>query len=913
MNALFRFAVAHLRGSWQRTTAAACAIFVAVASFVILTGTVTTQQLQVTQTVANNYRSTYDILVRPRGTAGPLEQSAGLVRPNFLAGSYGGIRMEQVRQIATVPGVDVAAPVAVLGQTMRNILIPVDVRAVLKGKDRAMVRYSLNGSSRNGTASTSNQHGYVYLTKSPLTMLDPPADGPPDAVGASVEKRAGTTVTACLPSAPEDQAQSPAESFKEQCWSVDRGADGSQRLEILLSLPLTVEAIDPVAEAKLTGLGHAITDGRALTGRDAIAVSHAGPAPISTVTAIMADELPFDYQATIKVEELTAATTDQVLATPDAASRRRLVLAAEPAGTVATLSRDAAEAYRSNVLVEPPGEAAGPVDESLFISSFIQPSDVTYTKTNPLLPKGVPFDPKAWRLGEGTGGFVPMPTSATDTGYRSVTGQPRTDTSTLVAFNVIGTYDPDRLPRPSRLNQVPLETYRPPTLLGADAASRAALGDKPLRSDLNPTGYVQSPPAMLVSLKALPLLWRTFAGLNHKAPVSSVRVRVAGITGLGPVDREKIRQVAQTIEARTGLQVDVTIGASLQNREVDLPATPSGTPALTLNEQWTKKGVAVAISESLDVKSLVLSIVILISSALTVALTSAAAVASRRRELATLACIGWPHRRLGSLLATELALLGIGAGALAALASWPLARALEIDITGRQGALAVPLGAALALIPGLAATYDASKTAPIDALRPKVGRRERTTRLSLSGPVTLGLMMTNSRRGRAMVGALAVAVAVASALALVIIVSSFNGAVVGSFLGDAVALQVRGPDIAAAVVLAVLGLVAVATVLLLALAEDAPSFAVLRATGWTDLALSVALMAQATAIGLTGATIGAALALLGTALFIGPITIATLGLAALAIVTAVAAATAVSLVPAFLLSRLPTARILAHD
>ena len=169
-------------GSWQRTTAAACAIFVAVASFVILTGTVTTQRLQVTQTVANNYRSTYDILVRPRGAAGPLEQSADLVRPNFLAGSYGGIRMEQVQQIATVPGVDVAAPVAVLGQTMRNILIPVDVGAVLKVKDRAMVRYSLNGSSRNGTARTSNQHGYLDPTRSPLTTLDPPPDGPPDAV-----------------------------------------------------------------------------------------------------------------------------------------------------------------------------------------------------------------------------------------------------------------------------------------------------------------------------------------------------------------------------------------------------------------------------------------------------------------------------------------------------------------------------------------------------------------------------------------------------------------------------------------------------------------------------------------------------------------------------------------------------------
>lgn len=78
--------------------------------------------------------------------------------------------------------------------------------------------------------------------------------------------------------------------------------------------------------------------------------------------------------------------------------------------------------------------------------------------------------------------------------------------------------------------------------------------------------------------------------------MSSVRVRAAGITGLDSVAREKIRQVAEQIRSETGLDVDITIGSSLQNRQIDLPATQSGTPPLQLNERWTKKGVAVAIS-----------------------------------------------------------------------------------------------------------------------------------------------------------------------------------------------------------------------------------------------------------------------------------------------------------------------------
>ena len=167
--------------------------------------------------------------------------------------------------------------------------------------------------------------------------------------------------------------------------------------------------------------------------------------------------------------------------------------------------------------------------------------------------------------------------------------------------------------------------------------------------------------------------------------------------------------------------------------------------------------------------------------------------------------------------------------------------------------------------------------------------------------------------GRAALGALAVALAVASAVGLTTVVRAFDGVAVGSFLGDAVALQVRGPDIVAAAVLAILGLTAVVTVLLLAVAEDAPSFAALQATGWTDRSLSGTLLTQAGVIGLTGAVPGAFLALASTTLFIGPLTVNILGLSVLIVLIAVAASAAAALFPALLLRRLPTARILAGE
>jgi putative ABC transport system permease protein len=917
MAGLVTFALAHLWGSWRRSAAAAAAILVAVSSFVILTGTVKSQKLQVTRDVANNYRSSYDILVRPRGSTGPLEKTAALVRPNFLSGQYGGISLEQVRQIAAIPGVEVAAPVAVLGQTMRSVVVPVDVGNVLGARDHAMVRFRLNGTARNSTAHTNNQNGYLYLTREPLSSVDSPSSATVATSPAQIEHRNGHAITACLASDARGQPTSPAAAFQERCWSArspagSSGSSGTPRVEMLFSLPLTVEAVDPAAEALLTGLDRATVQGRGLTENDSFSTDVQGPAPIAAATAVMASQLPFDFQAKITVDELTETTANQVLATQDASARRRLVLSATPLRTVKTIERDAAQTYRSDIVANVDAHAAA-ADQSLMVQSFTRPADVTYTGASPLSPTVVLFDPTAWRANADADEFLPAPSSVTDTGYRRIAVERKSAQDTFVSFRIVGTYDPERLPKPSRLNEVPLETYRASTLEGADAASRAVLGDKPMRPDLNPAGYVQSPPALLMSLKALPLFWKTFSGLDQKAPVSSVRIRVGGITGLDPVAREKIRQIADRIQAQTSLDVDITIGASLQNRRVALPATASGTPALLLNERWTKKGVAVAITEALDVKSLLLFILILASSALSVALIATASVAARRRELATLACLGWPAGRLGTMLAAELLILGLGAGTLGAIVSWPIAHALGISVAWWQFILAVPLGALLALLPGLAATVTASRIAPVDAFRPRPERRYHHGRLSLTGPTALGLIMTGRRPGRAALGSLAVALAVASAVLLATIVRAFNGAVVGSFLGDAVALQVRAPDIAATIIIAVLGLTAVATVLLLALGEDAPAFAALQATGWSDRSLALTLLTQAAAIGLLGALLGSGLALGATAQVIGPITAPVLAIAAIVAVAALAICAFAALLPALLIRRLPTAQILARE
>jgi hypothetical protein len=227
--------------------------------------------------------------------------------------------------------------------------------------------------------------------------------------------------------------------------------------------------------------------------------------------------------------------------------------------------------------------------------------------------------------------------------------------------------------------------------------------------------------------------------------------------------------------------------------------------------------------------------------------------------------------------------------------------------------LAVPLGILLALLPGLSATAAAGRIAPVEAFRPREQHHRLGGVLRLSGPVTLGLILAGRRPGRALLASLAVGLAVASAVVLAGIVTAFDGAVVGSFLGDAVALQVRTPDVAAATILVLLGLTAVSTVLLLALVEDAPSYAALQATGWTDASLATTLLCQAAVIGAVGAAAGVAISLAAIAVFIAPVNASVLAAAASIGLGAVVLSGLAALVPAILARRLPTARVLARE
>jgi putative ABC transport system permease protein len=157
------------------------------------------------------------------------------------------------------------------------------------------------------------------------------------------------------------------------------------------------------------------------------------------------------------------------------------------------------------------------------------------------------------------------------------------------------------------------------------------------------------------------------------------------------------------------------------------------------------------------------------------------------------------------------------------------------------------------------------------------------------------------------------AVGVAGLTLLTAVTFAFRGVVVGSLLGDAVAVQVRAVDYVAVAATVALGVLTVADVVFLNIRERAAELATIRSFGWRESAMVRLVVTEGAVIGIAGSLAGAALGLAGAAEFAGQLTPRLLAAAATAAAAGVLVTAAAALLPAQLLRRLPAAHLLAEE
>ncbi|MBY8871293.1 ABC transporter permease [Micromonospora sp. PLK6-60] len=922
---------AQLRHSRGRTAGVLAAVLLATTGFVVLSGAATTSRLVASGTVDDRFRPPYDILVRPAGRpGGDLLQADQVVDPG------GGISLAQWDRIRAVPGVEVAAPLAVLGVTDVTPRVRVDVTALVdRTAQQQLIKVAPLVRADRGLTRLAAAPLYVYVSRRPLvplaelgerlvyadgTRVDPTRSGlecPGSGGAGPLEVSPGGTRRQICPTVvgsndPDLRRThvSPVRAFQLMPDGTFRAASiitlgqpvsdipRTPRLEVDLPVvvPMTLAAIDPVAEDELLGLAGTVRAGRHLR--------PAEPPPGSRRLPVLAATEPgIDQQIEVGTARLADGYADAVTADTRAAWQRL----DRAAGTTPHTTRyDLAQRYRDTV----DAALAAPGTPLSAVSSVLRPG-----------PPGPAEEPDAdHRLAPAAPGPPPSLTEqSVDTwSYRSwffgrtvrrdatPLPQPRLDDEWTL--EPVGRFDPAAVGADDA--HAGLANYRQAAPVGADARSRDLLGGRGLLPNDDPLGYPGRAPTLLTSLTAARPLLAADPGLA-RAPLGAVRVRVAGIDRFDAVARERVRMVADEIVRRTGLDVRILLGSSAVPATVQLPAAADGRPGLAVTELWTKQGVATQIVAAMDRKNLFLLGLLLVVCGFLVANAVSTAVRGRSRELAVLACVGWPAWRLAALVLAESATVGLLAGLTGAALAIPVAGLAGVRISAGTALLCVPVGVLLTAVASVAPAVRAARTRAAAVLHPAVvpARRATTSR------TVLGLALTNLARvpARTAAGVGSLAVGVASVTLVAAGVWAFQDGMVGSLLGRAVSVQVRGLDLVAAAGVLLFGLLGTVDVMYLNVRERAAEFATLRAIGWPEGALGRLVLYEAAGIGLLGAAAGALTGAGAAALLVGRLDGRVAAVACGAGAAALLLATLAGLAPAVLLRRLPTARLLTEE
>lgn len=827
------------RGASYRSWLMVFALFSASSGFVLLHGNAGQSKLEVVETLESNSRAGYDILVRPSGAQSEREKSLSLVRPGFLSSLNGGISREQWQSIKGIQGVEAAAPVALVGTMVYKHRV--DVGADSPSDNVSVLDVDYRYDRGLSTVSSDSQY-YIPDSESSLS----------ECLSSPVRSRvnSGDDVAIC---AKNDQAKASAQSVE-------------------FDFPFTIAAIDPVEENKLSGLAGAVVEGEYLSAYDSQKVDAAADFPglkVQTLPVLISSKSYMDVVADYK---LRTGKVDGIhrlgdLGQIDVSSMK---LAAEGsvtgddayAGLVEKISKVTSSidqgnrsfveyvysslgtVYRADLpKYKDRGDTLEPVEQDSSVDQWIGPGEYPRDKTF-------------------------MPPGGDDTSFRDLDGVYK-EYSVGGHYPPIivksGTFDPEAVYSGSELSSTSMGLYSGSVIQGAEEDTVKLLGGERLLSSTNLRGYAQSPPLMVTSIDALDALtgpgWDSIVAPEGKSfqrssvidpsnPISAIRVRVSDVDGLSEESRARVNLVADQITQITGLQVDITLGVSPTSQELHLPGGKYGRPDLVLSEMFTKKGVAVSIKKAIDNKTIILFVAILVVSLMLMINLMLASVRARHSEIALKRCVGWGRLAIFRQVILEAIVLSLVAGT---ISSSVIAVSKMIGLFHASHyylMLPIPLAMVVALGASLVAAYHAVRIRPMDAFAGTVTQTRSTTGSSLSAMAIQGVLRTPGRSALAVVGLI---LGVFSSSLILLTILEFNGAVVGSVLGEAVTVQVRASDIFASVGIVGMAVLGVLNVVFVNVRERGKELATFRALGWSRGKVSTMLLLESSIIGAIGA------------------------------------------------------------
>lgn len=700
-------------GRWPlatRSRALFVALLVATTGYAVLMGGIETSRLAVRGTIDTNAATAaYDILVRPKDTRLPLEASDQLVQPGFLDGLTGSIMTAQWHEIEGISGVEVAVPVALIGWTMPFVAVPIDLTPFAHITEPILLRRNTTRTYDNGASTVAQTPLFMYVTPNPVRMVFPNLQANPEDFDPAhwVEtKPDGTEVRFDIAG-----TNRPPRTVSEgqPMFSVISTAEiaeprpGTRTLDVLFPFPSRLAAIDPEAEAKLSGLDRALVSGTYLTkGTEPTRIFpfSGGQSDIRTpVPVLVGDAAPARLSAAYGLEVIHGPLVDLLA--------RRGALG--PEGYDKALNRELIDAHGT-----PSG--SGTFDSDTAYRDLLDAMATPATQGKYYARSVLRIQSTSWAIltADASGRFVPAPAEDGDLvwGVSDLTGDvadsvisPGGDDArlrTLAGHFASPALNPpagqgrrfrraqtsgQHLARAGAAGHLRLHAgagrgRREP---GDPARCALAPGDQSDRLSRLASADVDHPRSRGRFRRRARVVAARLRGDRHtgaaavnRRPLSAIRVRVAGVSGVGPVDRERVRVVAEDIARLTGLDVDITMGSSPGPQRIAVPTGAHERPAMTVTQLWVTKGVAARLMTAVDRKSLLLNWVVLAASGLVVANAVFASVRARRREIGTARAVGWTRLAVLRHVLVPVLSAAVGAG----LAGLVLAVVVRVLLAG---------------------------------------------------------------------------------------------------------------------------------------------------------------------------------------------------------------------------------------
>lgn len=777
------------------------------------------------------WKASYDIVVRPQGTRS-LTEEQGLLEPNYQSGIAGGITREQFDIIKNIDGVEIAAPIAVLGYTSSSVSFKEGLR---KDLEPGVYRYHSRTINSNGISEEERESDIIHFAHGNWNKYDP--------------------------------IKGNNEAYGVVNW---RGSLHASTTQLIVG-------IDPIEEARLVGLDQAVSThgfGRYFDEEEYMPSHELTLFPdeikkkVTTIPVLVSSQ-PFHlarYEYIIEKLDLPFDTYEIANETMEKVKENG---GESYLGQLKAIEQQVYEydsIFAHHIYVSALSGFDPITKERVYSDEYnVNFSWLIQSKVSPLIyqPTESPF-PERWMYAfeiqpfekEELNSEGEISKSSTYREFLQYADDWRFMPQMLAQY--IGFYDPERLNISlDPLSELPMETYRP-------ASARLVLNKdgepinppKTVTTDGKPNGLLTSPPVLLTTIDASEIV------MEREDVISVIRIKVEGVDRVSDESQAKLEAIAKEIEEKTGLITDITLGSSPQPILAYVPGVDGQESLGWIEQPWIKLGASYTIYTESRMGFSSLILIVMLVAIVYVLSTSVVSYLARKKELAILLAIGWRSSQLVKMVFVEAIIMGC----IVATMAWIMVAIVYfqgngmITLTtflgiGLVGFLIYLLGAVIpSIIVGQITPYEGLRTGEVS---------KNSIRISnIKGRFSMALGHFVGKWKRNILSILSIMLPTALLMFFIFITFRLQGIFYTTWLGQYITMEVGPAHYIAIIVTLCIAVLTTNEIIWQNVAERKAEISILKAIGWRNGSIRLLIIFEGFIVGLIAGLIGYGLGIL---------------------------------------------------